>query len=226
MPSRIDRDVSQPAPPHLVVLKGGPDFISETVIAYELGYRAQLGPKLATSVSAFYNDYNHLRSTSITPVTLLPFFFANNLEGKTYGVELSATYQVFDTWRLDAGYTPLKEQIRIKPGQMDLSNAMNETADPGQQIFLRSSMDLRKNVELDAKLRWVDTLRNNNGPTAGSVPSYFELDARLGWHLTETVELSVTGQNLLHDRHPEYGFPTPTREEIERSVYGKIAFRW
>jgi iron complex outermembrane receptor protein len=226
MPSRIDRDLSQPAPPHLVVLKGSPDFISETVVAYELGYRAQLGSKLATSVAAFYNDYDHLRSTSITPLTLLPFFFANNLQGKTYGVELSATYQVFDRWRLHAGYTPLKEQIRIKPGQMDLNNALNETADPRQQVFLRSSIDVRKNVELDAKLRWVDSLRNNNGPTAGTVPSYFELDARLGWHPTEIIEFSVTGQNLLHDRHPEYAFPSPTREEIERSIYGKIAFHW
>ena len=226
MPSRIDRDVSQPAPPHLVVLKGGPDFVSETVVAYEAGYRAQLGPKLATSISAFYNDYDHLRSTSFTPLTILPFFFANNLEGKTYGIELSASYQVRDSWRLYAGYNPLKEQIRIKRGQMDLNNALNETADPRQQVFLRSAIDLRKNVELDGKLRWVDMLRNNSGPTPGTVPSYFELDARLSWHLTESVELSVTGQNLLHDRHPEYAFPSPRREEMERSVYGKISFRW
>jgi len=72
----------------------------------------------------------------------------------------------------------------------------------------------------------VDTLHNNNGPNAGTVPSYFELDARLGWHLTKRVELSVVGQNLLHDHHPEYGFPGATREEIARSVYGKIAWQF
>ena len=41
-PSRIDSDLSEAAPPHFVLLKGGSDFESETVIAYELGYRAQL----------------------------------------------------------------------------------------------------------------------------------------------------------------------------------------
>jgi hypothetical protein len=36
----------------------------------------------------------------------------------------------------------------------------------------------------------------------------------------------VVGQNLLHDHHPEFGFPAPTRAEIQRSVYGKIAWRY
>jgi iron complex outermembrane recepter protein len=61
---------------------------------------------------------------------------------------------------------------------------------------------------------------------AGEVPRYFELDTRLGWHVSERLELAVVGQNLLHERHPEYGFPSPAREEIERSVYGKISWRY
>ena len=38
-PSRIDQDLSEAAPPHFVLLKGGSDFTSESVVAYELGYR-------------------------------------------------------------------------------------------------------------------------------------------------------------------------------------------
>jgi hypothetical protein len=38
--------------------------------------------------------------------------------------------------------------------------------------------------------------------------------------------LSLSGENLLHNRHPEYGFPNPTRVDIERSAYGKIAWRY
>ncbi|HEX3856118.1 MAG TPA: TonB-dependent receptor, partial [Verrucomicrobiae bacterium] len=129
-------------------------------------------------------------------------------------------------WRLHGGYDLLKEQIRVKPGQIDINDALNETSDPQQQFSIRSSMDLPKNVELDAGLRWVDTLHNNSGATVGTVPSYFEMDARLAWHPTKHLEFSVVGQNLLHDQHPEYGFPGPTREEIVRSVYGKISFNW
>jgi iron complex outermembrane receptor protein len=224
-PSRIDRDLSQAAPPYLVVLKGGPDFTSEKVTAYELGYRTQPGPGFGLSLSAFYNVYSDVRSTTITLPTLLPFYFVNDVAGDTWGLEFSSTFQVTDRWSLRAGYNLLQEDLHVKPGRVDISNGRNETADPQHQVALRSSLDLSRGLELDAGLRWVDTLRNNNGPTPGSVPAYFELDARLAWHVTDALELSITGRNLLHDRHPEYGFPAPGRTEVERSVYGKLTWR-
>jgi len=226
-PSRIDRDFSEPGPSGLLVLlKGNPNFESETVIAYELGYRAQPTAKLETSLSTYYNDYDHVRSTTTNAATVFPLFFQNNVEGRTYGFELSATYQLLDWWRLHGGYDLLKEDLRIKPGKSDINNALNETADPQQQFSIRSSMDLPKNVSFDTTLRWVDELHNNNGATVGIVPSYFELDARIAWRPVKNLELSLVGQNLLHDRHPEYGFPGPAREEIVRSVYGKISWQF
>jgi iron complex outermembrane receptor protein len=181
-------------------------------------------------VAFFYNDYSDLRSTTPAPIAFpsfgFPLVFENNLEGETHGVEVSATYQLLEGWRLQGSYNFLKEHLRVKPGEVDFSNALNETADPEQQFSIRSSLDLPKNVELDTDLRWVDTLYNNNGPTPGTVPSYFELDIRLGWHPTSHVELAVVGQNLLHDHHPEYGFPSPTREEVERSFYAKVIWRY
>jgi iron complex outermembrane recepter protein len=225
-PSRIDHDLSEGSPPYFVILKGGADFTSETVLAYELGYRAQLNSKLSTSVSSFYNQYDRVRSTSITPGTLLPFFFANNLEGHTYGVEFSGDYQVTELWSLHAGYTLLREHLAVKAGQFDLSNGRNETADPKHQVSLRSSLTLPRRLELGAGLRWVDTLVTNNGPVASTVPSYFELESRLAWHASDRLELSLVGQNLLHNHHPEYGFVDPSRQEIQRSVYGKFAWRY
>ena len=225
-PSRIDHDLSEGTPPYLVILKGGSDFTSEALIAYELGYRAQLTSTFTSSVSTFYNQYNDVRSTSITPVTLLPFYFANNLEGDTYGLEFSGNYQATDAWSLHAGYTLLRENLRVKPGQFDLSNGINETADPKHQVSMRSSLNLPWHIELDTGVRWVDSLLINNGPTPGTVPSYFELDTRLAWHAGEHLELSLAGQNLLHNHHPEYGFPGPTQVAIERSVYGKLAWRY
>ena len=234
MPSRIDRDLVQPTglPPPFVqsILEGSANFASETVVAYELGYRSQLGGVFSASIAAFYNEYDHVRSTTPTPFTPLnfgfPLVFHNNLEGETYGFELSVAYQVRAGWRLRGGYNLLEERLRVKPGQVDFSNARNETADPQQQFTLRSSWDLPHRIELDAGLRWVDTLHNNNGSNVGTVPSYFELDVRLGYHPTERLELSVVGQNLLDDHHPEYGFPSPARDEISRTVYGKLTWRY
>ena len=155
-----------------------------------------------------------------------PYYFQNNLEGHTYGVELGVNYQVLDGWRLHGGYDLLKEDIHVKPGQDDINDALNETSDPENQFQIRSSMDLPGHLEFDAGLRWVDKLRINNGATEGTVPSYFEMDARLAWHATKRLEFAVVGQNLLHDHHPEYGFPGPGREEIGRSVYGKVSWQF
>jgi iron complex outermembrane recepter protein len=224
-PSRIDRDLYEGPAPYPTILKGSPDFESEHVLAYELGYRAQAGANFTTSLATFYNVYGDVRSTTFTPVTLLPFYFQNGLAGHTWGAEWTGTWQITDNWSLHAGYTLLQERLHVKPGYFDLTNAHNETADPQQQASLRSALDLSGRVTLDLDLRWVDTLINSNGPALGSVPAYIDLNARLAWRATDHVELSVTGVNLLHDQHVEYGFPSPARAQIQRGVYGKLVWR-
>jgi len=229
-PSRIDRDVSQPAPGFLVVILQGRDgFDSETLIAYEVGYRAQLGTRTGFSASAFYNDYDDLRSTSISPPDPVfglpfPFFFENNLEGETYGLELSSRIQLLDWWRLNAGYRVIEHDIRVKAGQFDFNNALNETNDADQQVTLRSIMDLPGRVELDAMLRWVDRRTMNNSGVRTTVPDYAEMDVRVGWKPADTIEVSVVGRNLLDKRHAEFGGVPEGRIELGRSVYGKVVF--
>jgi iron complex outermembrane receptor protein len=231
LPSRIDRDFSQPAPEYvLVLLRGNPRFEAETVIAYELGYRAQFSDSVAVSASAFYNEYDRLRSTTPSPpdpVFGLPFplVFDNNLEGETHGIEFSADWRMRDWWRWHFGYRFLHQDIRIKPGEVDFNDARNEIADPRHAASLRASFDLAPNMELDAGLRWVDSRDLNNGPQVETLPSYVEMDIRFGWRLSDTLELAVVGQNLLHGRHAEYGFPDGTQGEIERSVFGKLTWR-
>jgi iron complex outermembrane recepter protein len=224
-PSRIDVDLSEGTPPYLVLLKGGADFASEALLAYELGYRVQLNSAFTASLSSFYNQYNDVRSTSYTPATILPLYFANNLEGDTYGLEFSGNYQLTESWSLHAGYTLLRENLRVKPGEYDLNDALNETADPRGQFSIRTALNLPHRTEFTAALRWVDTLHTNDGPTPGTVPSYFELNTRIAWHVNSRMELSLSGENLLHNRHPEYGFPDPARVEIERTAYGKLVWR-
>jgi len=225
-PSRIDRDLAEPAPPYLTILKGGSDYGSEYVTAYEVGYKGRISPGSTASVSVFRNDYRDVRSTSITPGTVIPIFFANNLAGHTEGVEVSADEQLLEFWSLHAGYNYLHESLHVRPGQFDLNNALNETSDPKHRFSVRSSLSLPARLQWDAAIRWVDALVVlGSGGIVSEVPAYFELDTRIAWALSPSFEVSVTGQNLLHDHHPEYGFPSPARIEIQRSVYGKIAWR-
>lgn len=243
-PSRYDRDlrletglVSQPAAFRLpqYFLTGSSAFTSETVVAYELGYRGQIGSRLSASASAFYNDYDHLRSVTGTPVSPtypypFPDDFENNLEGETHGAELTADWQAASRWRLHAGYTLLNEHLHARMGTTDATGGRSETADPQHQWSVRSSWDLPARTQLDATWRWVGALTMDNGPAGGpvvaTVPSYDELDARLAWRPVAALELAVAGQNLLHPRHVEYGFPGPATEAIQRSVYGRVTWRY
>lgn len=224
-PSRVDREVFRPAPPNPGVLYGNPGFRSEKLLAWEAGHRGTYGTRLATAAAFFYNKYDDLRSTSFTPGTLIPFYFENNLVGHTYGMELTGDLQVTDRWRMRMGYTLLEERLRVREGHVDISSARNETADPEQQVSLRASLMLPRGWEIDSSLRWVDILENNNGPDRGTVPHYMELDARVAWQLTPQLSVSLVGRNLLHGRHPEYGFPGPARIEAQRSVHGRLVWR-
>jgi len=241
-PSRYDRALRVPtglvnAPPPIEFptefLRGSADFVSETLVAYELGYRAILGARATGSLSLFYNDYDHLRSTTSTPTTALypfpfPVYFQNNLEGETHGLEVTSTYKLLEGWQLHLGYDLLLEDLRVKPGEVDASGTHGETADPKNQLFLRSSTNLPHNVTFDAALRWIDTLYMEESPTSGAVvgtvPSYYALDVRLAWQASRRLEVSLVGHNLLHASHPEYGYPSPEREQIARSVFGRVTW--
>jgi iron complex outermembrane receptor protein len=221
MPARYDRDIFQPRPPP-VVASGNKNFASEIVVAYELGYRVQLTPDLSTAVSVFYNDYDRLRSFGLVPGTTRQVSFGNNLFGETHGLEWSARYQVREGWRLRGDFDLILEHLHIRPGQMDLFGGRNETSDPRHRASLGSSWDLSSAVNFDANLRWVDVRPTTNGV----VPRYFELAVRLAWRPTGRLELSLVGSNLLNDHHPEFGISIPRREELQRSVLGKAAWKF
>jgi iron complex outermembrane receptor protein len=225
-PSRIDRDVSLGTPPHFVLLAGGADFESETVTVYELGHRAQVGSSLITAVSLFYDEYDRVRSTALHPTTIFPLFFKNDLQGETYGAELSADYQATERWRLHLRYNLLKQRLRVRPGGTDFNNALNETADPAHQFSLRTSLDLPGGLELDGTMRWVDKLPSNDAGSVVWLPAYTELDLRLGWRSPSGVEIAITGQNLLQPRHREYRVSNAPQLAIERSVHGKVVWRF
>jgi iron complex outermembrane recepter protein len=224
-PSRLDRSLRQPSMPPSIFL-GSNNFTRETVVAYELGYRTQVTAQITAAVSVFYNRYADIRSLQSTPLSFVPLVLANDLEGDTYGLEFTTTFQPAPWWRLTGAYTLLEEDIHVRRGGTDVNNARNETSDPKHQLLLRSSMTLLRRWSVDTAFRWVDTLYNNVSGQSGTVPSYAELDLRLGWQFNARWELSIVGQNLLHDQHPEFGAARPDRVEVQRSLFAKLAWRF
>ena len=221
-------------------LIGNTGFQSEEVIAYELGYRAQATAKLSLDAALFYNVYDDLVAglpTGVVTAPPPPIFVQvtrfNRLEGETYGVELAATWQVTDWWKLYGAYTWLQMNLHSKTdgltpaarAALAAQEAGSEGVSARNQVYLWSSFDLPHHVDFDLIGRYVDSLP---GSPPG-IKSYVALDARLAWKPRDHVEISVVGQNLIGDQHLELGRNISVGgplNEVERGVYGQVTFTW
>ena len=210
---------------------GDPDFDVEEVLAFEVGYRQQVSPKLSFDVTGFLNLYDDLGDNVPGTTTFPPPFLVqtitrgNALEGEVAGVELTAEWKPFDRWRLAGSYSYIKIDLRVKEGLVfpftggSQSNLKTE-GEPNHKFNVRSYLDLPHNFELDLLLYYQSRYDARN------VDEYVRLDVRLGWKPIPEVELSLIGQNLLDSQHPEFGDQFAFRTETERSVYAKATLRF
>lgn len=217
-PSRIDSEVFIPATPPFFLVASRSKYESEVVVAYELGYRAELADRLTLSISGFYNDYDKIRAAQARPTG--QFIILNPLEADTYGVELSLAWQATSWWRLRGGYTYFDKHVHLG-NSGDPNRGRGEGNDPHHHFLIQSMINLPANFEFDSVLRYVDNL-NQRGPL---VPRYVSLDLRLGWRPAPNWEFAIVGQNLIDKRHGEF-VTTSTRQEIPRSIYGKITWKF
>jgi iron complex outermembrane receptor protein len=236
-PSLIENDITLtavPGPGPTVFLQLAPnrDLSAESVVAHEIGYRAQVSDTISFDATAFYNKYNNLigfqpGTPGLGPVPgtfVFPIPYANNLKANTYGFELAANWNPSRNWKLYGAYTYLNMDLRVDPGVSPAVIGPLEAAEnqsPRNQIYLRSSFDLPKQTQFDLIGRYVSRL---SGFTP-SVPSYVAVDARLAWKPREQLELAIIGQNLFDSHHQEYG-GGPVIMEPERGIYGKVTYHW
>ena len=212
LPTRFDTDLRLRNPiTGAVVLSGTEDFDAESVVAYEAGYRARPHARVSTDVAVFVNQYDSLRSQELRFVPAPRVFLENWLNARTGGVEVGATVQAAGNWQLHGSYAWLKKTLSFDEGSTDPTGGVFEANDPSHMASLRSQLDLPRGFTFDAFLRYVDERPSPR------VPAYGELDLRLGWQARPNWELSIVGQNLLHDHHQEFNF-TPVIE-LRRGVF-------
>jgi iron complex outermembrane receptor protein len=222
-PARIDRDfgiyTNAFGNPHFPVFTGTDTFRSETVMAYEAGWRFNVSKKLSASLSGFYNVYDNLRSVQPGPAATFgfPLLIENGVKGETYGAELSFNSQLTSWLSLRGGYTFLWKHLWAKQGHQDVNKATSESNDPQNQALLQATVDLPFHLQFCTVARYVDSLVNPK------LAPYCGLDARVAWKFKNLLELSVTGQGLLYDRRTEFITDKPPRS-IPRGFYGKIIF--
>lgn len=236
-PSRLDQDVNfdiliqaTPPPPVYFEILGNPNLKPEQLIGYEAGYRREVNRNLYLDVTAFYNSYDDLQGygapsvgVGATPPPPHLFFvlpYANVIEGHTIGTEIAPNWRVTNWWRLSGSYSFLHMSLRDKPGFTDVGNLLGSYSgsSPSDLVAFQSFFNLPKRFEFDQTFRYSSKL------PAQAVASYATLDARLGWHLSEHLEMSLVGQNLLQPFHEEFGGDPPPLIGIKRSAYAKVTW--
>ena len=234
-PSRTDSDVRfniltfppgvppNPTPfPGKAVVNGSSGFKAEELISYELGYRVKPSETLSVDIAAFYNRYHKLRNVSLPQIDLASLtgnvMVINNDKAETYGVELATDWAPLEWWRICVAYTFL--EMNIYSPDPSIEPTSDAGKNPEHQLSVRSQINLGRDVDFDLWLRYVGNLPSID------IGSYVTLDARLAWRPLRNLEISLVGQNLVHDRRlefiPELINTLPTR--AERSFYGKITW--
>ena len=219
-PSRADQTINalyllfpadslfQGAPPGLAQFSGKSDFRSETVRAFEAGYRKQMGDHLLFDASAFYNTYDHLRSTEPNlaglqfvqspPYLLVPVLADNLAMATTYGMEVAMDWHVHLNWRLRAAYSFFDMDLQVEKTSADVITPSFAHETPAHQFNVRSSLDLPHHVFVDVTGRFVDGLPTQN------VGQYVGCDAKLSWQAHRNFSFSFMGRNLLQHTQQEF----------------------
>ncbi|WP_353572527.1 TonB-dependent receptor [Candidatus Albibeggiatoa sp. nov. BB20] len=209
-------------------LVGNNQLNAEFNVAYELGFRQQWEEQVSWDSTLFYNDYKGLITRTVTPIPDLAngrYIFLSNyyhgMDAKTYGFESNINW--INSWgETQLSYHFINIETDTYPHVVS-AFADVESETPEHQISLRHHFDLGSGWESDWWLRYVsDAVGTDNG--SNDVDSYISLDIRLAWQVDEHLELSVVGQNLLDNQHPEFyqGTFTPLNTGIPRSIYGQV----
>jgi iron complex outermembrane receptor protein len=244
-PSRAESDVranyravppgvpGNPGPlPVLISSFGDRDLDSEVLLAYELGYRAQLSQTFSFDLVGYYHHYDRLigvipaapfpEADPSPPHLVVPGVFANDQKGEVYGVELASDWLLLPWWRMRLSYTYQKMDLRLTGAGAGIEGQTGyiEKQSPDHQISLFSSLDLPGNLTFDTWMRYVDEL-----PSMG-VRNYLNLDLRLAWRPLPGLELSLVGQNLIDTSHQEFVSIEGISTRVERGFYGKVVFEF
>ena len=215
----------------IVELLGNPNTKAEQLRDYEAGYRAQLSKRVSLDIASYVSFYRRLLtdepgtpffSTGPTPLLISPLYFDNRAHALSYGVEFFANWNITPRWRISPGYGFIHMEVSPDSDSGDTTVALTPGNTPAQQFQIRSFLNLTRRLDWDTSL-----FRTGSLDGASPTPGYARLDTRLGWRVGERVDLSISGQNLLHGTHPEFHDQNGLNHILlERRFVAKITWRF
>lgn len=230
---------SRPAPVLLSVL-GNPELKSEKLLAYELGYRVHAFQRFNVDLALFVNDYDDLRtSTERQNLATLPHYvgvesqFISAGWGKTYGGEVSVTFQALERWRVHALYSIIRADLEGPVTPLTGKTQPPKMSAPDSQFNLRISGEMTSQLFLDAGLRYVGEISSAGEVltqllgTRNSLPSHLTFDACLTWRASANVDVSI-GARDIGRTHREYvpTFTTTEHTEVRTSYFIRTTLKF
>jgi iron complex outermembrane receptor protein len=217
----------------VVKLMGADNKDAEQVHDYGIGYRTQPNRRLSFDLAGFLSHYGssdtvepgtpYLVSNPAPPHVVFPNIFDDQAHARTYGVEAFGNWKVTSHWRISPGYSMIRLKVTADPSSRDANPELPASKTPEQQFQVHSFLNLTHNLDWDSAVFYVGSLREASMPT----PSYTRLDTRIAWRLSEYLELSIAGQNLLSPRHAEFQDANGQLHTlVQRSVFGKVTWRF
>ncbi len=207
-PSRSEQDVnltlSAVGPVQIIP---EPSSQSEILYSVDIGHRWDLSDSVSTDVTLFTK---RLREGLVPTPQANPLQLAteNNVSEDYYGGEFVLDWQPAQWWQLQTWWAYVEP--RYSEGSISRNRAN-----------IRSYMNLPRGFEVDTTLRYADAR------TAQNIPSYIEMDVRLGWHATPEVDVSLAFEHLLDKRTveaPADPFVADFQSEIQRAVSLKVTW--
>jgi len=229
-PTRAERTISFIAASTgggFVRVVGNPEYESEDLNAFELGYRNKAFNNLSIDTSLFFNEYKDLRTlepgTTNFPSTgtAANVVISNLGYGEAYGLEIEAKYTPYKNWLLIANYSLVELDFHLDENSNDTTLDGEEDQTPEQQINLLSRYNFTKNLELDLNLSFVDELPDYD------IDEQIRFDMRLGWKPIENMSLSLVGQNMFGSSSVEFDpFLFGSKSEVDKSYYLKMEVKF
>ena len=218
--------------PGVVALQGSRSLKSESLLATELGMRANVSDRISMDVALFYNDYNDLISVSPNPAAAsvnsrygqpaleIPLSFGNSLGAYSVGGEVAVEARLASWWKVAATHTYLSLHVDLGNSGATGDKALYEVGAPRNRSTIKSQMQLADAVEFDVMIERVGSLGY------GSVDGYTDASIRLGYEVNPSLDLALVGQNLFDEARQEFqpnlfGLPAV---EIERSFYVRATY--
>jgi iron complex outermembrane receptor protein len=205
----------------------------ESSVSSEIGFRNRFTKRLSVDIATFRTLYTDLldfpaplSDPSIRlPAAPAPIRKQNLWSGLSYGGEAVLIGEVSDRWRITASVSAMR--LRLKQPAAPWGT---DTSQPRLQWQIQSRKDLTRRLQADIALygstQRSDTLYTQARATSsGPVPGRLRVDARLGWLLGETCDVSFGIRDALVPRSLEYSseFAIVTTG-VRRNVF--VTLRW